>query len=100
MSKPPVTPEQLAALPPEFRALLQAVIDHYEARIVELERQVGRTRKTLRCHPARSIRMPNPRRPSRNQKKHAAANQVIPSVSQRLKTSHLSALQNQPAFEV
>lgn len=50
MSKPPVTPEQLAALPPEFRALLQAVIDHYEARIVqlearivELERQVGRT---------------------------------------------------------
>ena len=49
-SEPPITAEQLAALPPEFRALLQAVIDHYEARIavlqariVELERQLPKT---------------------------------------------------------
>jgi hypothetical protein len=28
MSQPPLTPEQIAALPPDFRALLQAVIEH------------------------------------------------------------------------
>jgi transposase len=49
-SQPPISAEQMAALPPEFRALLQAVIDHYEARIavleariVELERQLPKT---------------------------------------------------------
>jgi hypothetical protein len=38
--QPPITAEQLAALPPEFRALLQAVIDHYEARIAVLETRI------------------------------------------------------------
>jgi hypothetical protein len=27
MSSPPVTPEQIAALPPELRALFQAMVD-------------------------------------------------------------------------
>lgn len=47
---PPISPRELAALPPKFRALLQAVIDHYEARcaalearIAELESQLGKT---------------------------------------------------------
>jgi transposase len=44
---PPVTPEQMAALPPEFRALLQAVIDHYERRIADLEAEMGALRGEL-----------------------------------------------------
>ncbi|WLD15144.1 hypothetical protein [Planctellipticum variicoloris] len=42
----PVTPEQIAALPPEFRALLQAVIDHYERRIAALEAEIATLKKT------------------------------------------------------
>jgi transposase len=45
---PPVTPEQIAALPPEFRALLQAVIDHYERRIADLEAEIATLKKTPR----------------------------------------------------
>lgn len=45
---PPVTPEQIAALPPELRALLQAVIDHYEWRIAVLEAEIATLRKTPR----------------------------------------------------
>ena len=41
MSPSPVTAEHLAALPPEFRALLEAVIDHYEQRIAALEAEVA-----------------------------------------------------------
>jgi transposase len=48
MSPPPVTPEQIAALPPEFRALLQAVIDHYERRIAALEAEIAALKKTPR----------------------------------------------------
>jgi transposase len=40
-SQPPITPEQLAALPPEFQALVRAIIDHYERRIAELEARLG-----------------------------------------------------------
>lgn len=42
----PIPPEQLAALPPEFRALLQVVIDHYETRIAQLEAELAAARKT------------------------------------------------------
>lgn len=45
---PPVTPEQIAALPPEFRALLQAVIDHYEKRVATLEAEIAALKKTPR----------------------------------------------------
>ena len=40
---PPIIPEQFAALPPEFQALLTAVIEHYEARIAELEARLNKT---------------------------------------------------------
>jgi transposase len=45
---PPITPEQLAALPPEFQAILQAVIEHYGRRIAELEAEIQRLKKTPR----------------------------------------------------
>jgi transposase len=45
---PPITPEQIAALPPEFQVLLQAVIDHYEKRIATLEAEVAALKKTPR----------------------------------------------------
>jgi len=46
MSSLPITPEQLAALPSEFQAILQAVIDHYEQRIARLEEELKGFRKT------------------------------------------------------
>ncbi len=45
---PPVTPEQIAALPPEFQAILRAVIDHYEKRIAALEAEIAALKKTPR----------------------------------------------------
>jgi transposase len=48
MSPSPITTEQFAALPPEFRALLQAVIDHYEQRIAALEAEVAALKKSPR----------------------------------------------------
>ena len=45
---PPITPEQMAALPPEFQALLRAVIDHYERRIAALEAELAAAKKTPR----------------------------------------------------
>jgi transposase len=44
---PPITPEQMNALPPEFRALLQAVIDHYESRVAGLEAELAAVRAEL-----------------------------------------------------
>ena len=43
MSQPPVTSEQLAALPPEVQALVRAIIEHYERRIAELEARLNKT---------------------------------------------------------
>jgi transposase len=48
MSPPPITSEQLVALPPEVRAVVQAIIDHYERRIGELTAEVERLKKTHR----------------------------------------------------
>lgn len=48
MSQLPITPEQIAALPPELRALLQAVIEHYEKRIAALEAELAATKKNPR----------------------------------------------------
>ena len=59
MSPPPITPEQLAALPPEFRVLLQTVIGHYEARIARLEADLAAARKT----PANSSLPPSTQHP-------------------------------------
>lgn len=47
LSQPPITPEQIAALPPEFRALLQAVIGHFEERIAKLEAELAATKAEL-----------------------------------------------------
>ena len=47
MSQLPITPEQMADLPPEFRALLRAVIDHFEKRIAELECELAATKAEL-----------------------------------------------------
>ena len=43
MPSPPITAEQLAALPPEIQVLIRAIIDHYESRIAELERRLPKT---------------------------------------------------------
>ncbi len=45
---PPITREQLAALPPEARAVVQAIVEHYERRIAELKAEIGRLKKTPR----------------------------------------------------
>ena len=45
--KPPITAEQLSALPPEFQALVRAIINHYEARIAELEARIAELERGL-----------------------------------------------------
>lgn len=47
LSQPPITPEQIAALPPEFQAILRSVIDHFERRIAGLEAELAATRQEL-----------------------------------------------------
>ena len=43
---PPIPSEEMAALPPEFRALLQREIDHYERRNAAIEAELRAVRKT------------------------------------------------------
>ncbi|HEX3659301.1 MAG TPA: DUF6444 domain-containing protein, partial [Pirellulales bacterium] len=50
--EPPITPEQLAALPPVFQALLRAVIDYYERRIAELEARLNKTPRNSSLPPS------------------------------------------------
>jgi hypothetical protein len=38
----------LAALPPEVRGVVQAIIDQYERRIADLEAEISRLKKTPR----------------------------------------------------
>ena len=45
----PISAEQLAGLPPEFRALLQSVIEHYERQCDELRRQVAELKAELQA---------------------------------------------------
>ena len=59
MPPSPITPELLASLPPEFRAILQALMDHYEARIVALEAELAEAPKT----PRNSSRPPSSEHP-------------------------------------
>jgi transposase len=47
MSSPPITPEQLAVLPPELRAVVQAIIDHYERQVAELKAEVAELKTAL-----------------------------------------------------
>ncbi|HTN76046.1 MAG TPA: DUF6444 domain-containing protein, partial [Pirellulaceae bacterium] len=54
--QPPITDEQLAALPPEIQTLIRAIIDHYEARIAGLEAQLRKT-------PQNSSRPPSSQHP-------------------------------------
>lgn len=46
MSSPPITPEQLAALPPELRSVVRAIVEYYERQIAELKAELAKARKT------------------------------------------------------
>ena len=61
--QPPITAEQLAALPPDFRALLQAVIEHYEARIAVLEARIAELEARLNKTPQNSSLPPSTQHP-------------------------------------
>lgn len=63
MSSRPITPEQLAALPPEFRALLETVIEHYEARIAQLEGRIAELEARLGKTPQNSSLPPSSQHP-------------------------------------
>jgi transposase len=43
----PITPAQIAALPPEMRTILQAVIDYFERRIAQLESELATSQAEL-----------------------------------------------------
>lgn len=48
LSQPPITPEQIEALPPEIQTLIMVIINHYEQRIAELEAELAAFKKTPR----------------------------------------------------
>lgn len=45
---PPITPEQLQALPPDVQTLIVSIINHYEQRIAKLEAELAGLKKTPR----------------------------------------------------
>lgn len=47
-SPSPITPEQIAALPPEFQVLIRSIVDHYERRVAALEAELAAVKKTPR----------------------------------------------------
>jgi len=63
-STPPITPEQLAALPPDFQALLRSVIEYYERRIAELEARLNKSPQNSSLPP--SSQHPHAKPPSKN----------------------------------
>jgi len=65
-STPPITPEQLAALPPDFQALLRSVIEYYERRIAELEARLNKSPQNSSLPP--SSQHPHAKPPSKNPK--------------------------------
>jgi transposase len=77
MSSPPITAEQLAALPPDFRALLQAVVDYYETRIVQLEGRIAELEGRLGKSPQNSSLPPSTQHP------HAKPRQQKPKSKKR-----------------
>ena len=66
---PPLTSDQIAALPPEFQAILRAVIDHYEKRIAALDAEIAALKKTPRNSSLPpSVEHPHARPASRKEK--------------------------------
>lgn len=70
MSLPPHIAEQLVALPPEFQALLRAVVEHYEreiavwkAKVADLESRLGKTPQNSSLPP--SSQHPHAKPPAR-----------------------------------
>jgi transposase len=52
-SHPPITPEQLTALPRDVQALLRSVIEYYERRIAELEAKLNKSPQNSSLPPSR-----------------------------------------------
>ena len=48
LPQPPISREQLEALPPEFQSLVMAIINHYEQRLAELRAELAALKKTPR----------------------------------------------------
>jgi transposase len=63
---PPLTAEQLAALPPEVQALLRTIIAYYDGRIAELEARLGKTPQNSSLPP--STQHPHAKPPQRKPK--------------------------------
>ena len=77
---PPITSEQLAALPPEFQTLLRAVVDHYEPQIIELKAEVAE----LKAEIARLKKTPrNSSLPPSSQHPHAKPTPKKPKSKKR-----------------
>src|SRR5665811_2109206 len=70
-SQPPITPEQLAALPPDVQALFRAVIDYYERRIAELEAKLNKSPQNSSLPPSSQHphAKPSIKRPKSNKKR-------------------------------
>lgn len=60
---PPIRPEQFAAFPAEFRALLQGVIAYYEGRIAQLEGRIAELESRLAQTPQNSSLPPSSQHP-------------------------------------
>lgn len=66
MSSPPISPEQLAALPPEIRGVIEAILQHYERRVAEYEDRIAELEaelKGLRKTPQNSSLPPSTQHP-------------------------------------